>query len=86
MNGEARAGPMDLAGEVKRIELKPGDVLVFESEDCLAEQEARRILEQLRPHFPGYPIVITERLKLTVLQPRTADEKEARTIEGRREA
>jgi hypothetical protein len=46
--------------EVRRLELRPGDLVVLKCDATLTSQECDAILESARHFFPGHRIVIVQ--------------------------
>jgi hypothetical protein len=58
--------------EIRRVELKPGDVLVVRTAKVLSVQSAEDLKRQIETRFPGHLVVVMDSsLSLEVLEPVT---------------
>jgi len=65
------------AGELRHVEVHPGDLFVLTSPQNLSEEQAHQLREQWRTHVgEGAPLVILERSELSVFRPATTGEQQ----------
>lgn len=61
-----------LLESVQILRLKPGDVIVAETDLRLDPQRAQLVSESLRERFPGHEVIVTCGVRLRIQRPEAA--------------
>ena len=56
-------------GEIRKVSLEPGDILVLTVDHKIGNQEAAYIRDQVKHHLPGHDVIIVSGATVGVLKP-----------------